>query len=105
MSNKTRKHRKHRGGGDQEKHAISQLKRFVSRAKEDKPFKILQFGYNLGRLQEMIDSKVTGAQKYWWTPVEKLVEEKKWDELLELIEKFREEKVKEVYDDDTVKKD
>jgi len=104
MSNKTRK-RRFRGGGEQEKHSISQLKRFVLRAKEGKPFKILQFGYNLGRLQEMADPKVVGAQKYWWSPVETLVEEKKWDELLDLIEKFRTEKVKEEFDEATVKKD
>lgn len=106
MSNKTQKRRRRqRGGDDQLQHAISQLKRFVSRAKEGKPFKILQFGYNLGRLQEMVEPKVVGAQKYWWSPVETLVEEKKWDELLELIEKFRNEKVKEEYDVPTVNKD
>ena len=105
MPNKTQKRKRHRGGGEQEKHSLSQLKRFVMRAKEDKPFKILQFGYNLGRLQEMVDPKISGAQKYWWSPVEKLVEEKKWDELLELIEKFRTEKVNEEYDGPTVNKD
>ena len=85
-------------------HSISQLKRFTLRAKEGQPFKELQFGYNLGRLQEMMDSQVSGAQKYWWSPVEALVESKSWDELLDLIEKFRVERVKVDYDEATVNK-
>jgi hypothetical protein len=93
-----------KGGNAQMQHSISQLKRFVLRAKEGKPFRDLQFGYNLGRLQEMMDPQVKGAQKYWWSPLEILAEEHRWDELLELIEKFRVERVKVDYDEDTVNK-
>jgi len=101
--NRTRR-RKMKGGNAQMQHSISQLKRFVLRAKEGKPFRDLQFGYNLGRLQEMMDPQVKGAQKYWWSPLEILAEEHRWDELLELIEKFRVERVKVDYDEDTVNK-
>ena len=103
MSNKTRK-RRFRGGGEQEKHSISQLKRFVLRAKEGKPFKILQFGYNLGRLQEMIDGGKPGMNEYWWKPLEPLVEKSDWESLSKLVDKFREEKVKKDYDMPTVNK-
>lgn len=101
---KTQRRRRHRGGDDQIVHAISQLKRFTLRAKDGQPFKELQFGYNLGRLQEMIDGGNQGMNKYWWSPLEPLVKEKKWDELLTLIEKFRVEKVKKDYDEATVNK-
>lgn len=106
MANKTRKHRrKQKGGEDQLQHAISQLKRFASRASEGKPFKTLQFGYNLGRLQEMIDGGKERMNEYWWKPIEPLVLEEKWDELIKVIDRFREEKVQKDYDDATVKKD
>lgn len=104
MPRKTRRQRKQRGGDEQTQHAISQLKRFALRAQEGKPFKELQFGYNLGRLQEMIDGGKKGMNEYWWTPLEPLVKEKKWDELLILIEKFRNEKVGKDYDEATVNK-
>lgn len=100
----TRRRRLKRGGSPQLQHAISQLKRFTLRAKEGQPFKELQFGYNLGRLQEMMDSQVSGAQKYWWSPVEELVSQKNWDGLLVLIEKFRVERIKVDYDEATVNK-
>ena len=45
-----RQKRKQRGGNNHIQHAVTQLKRFAERAKEGKPFKYLQFGYNLGRL-------------------------------------------------------
>lgn len=106
MVNKTRKHRrKQRGGEDQEQHAISQLKRFALRASEGKPFKTLQFGYNLGRLQEMIDGGKERMNEYWWKPVEPLIEKADWPELLKVVDRFREEKVKKDYDEKTVNKD
>ena len=100
----TKRRRLRRGGSPQVQHSISQLKRFTLRAKEGQPFKELQFGYNLGRLQEMMDSQVSGAQKYWWSPVEELVNAKNWDGLLDLIEKFRVERANVDYDEATVNK-
>jgi hypothetical protein len=106
MRNKTYKRKKYqKGGDDQLQHAISQLKRFASRAKEGKPFKTLQFGYNLGRLQEMIDGGKERMNEYWWKPVEPLIEKEKWEELIKVIDRFREEKVKQEYHTETVNKD
>jgi len=102
--NGTKRRKLRKGGNSQMQHSISQLKRFTLRAKEGKPFRELQFGYNLGRLQEIMDSQVSGAQKYWWSPVEVLVEGKNWDGLLELIEKFRVDRVNLEYDESTVNK-
>jgi hypothetical protein len=106
MANKTRKHRRRqKGGDDQVQHAVSQLKRFALRAKEGKAFKSLQFGYNLGRLQEMIDGGKERMNEYWWKPIEPLVLEERWDDLLKAIDRFREEKVDKDYDEATLKKD
>lgn len=53
----------------------------------------------------MIDGGKKGMNAYWWTPLEPLVKEKKWTELLTLIEKFRIEKLNgEKYDEATVNK-
>jgi hypothetical protein len=104
---KSRRRTRRQRGGNKDiamQHSISQLKRFVLRAKEGSEFKSLQFGYNLGRLQEMVDPLVSGAQKYWWSPVEALVIGKNWDELLALIEKMRTEKLHVEYDVATVDK-
>jgi hypothetical protein len=93
-----------KGGDDQIQHSVSQLKRFAERAKEGKPFKSVQFGYNLGRLQEMIDGGKVGMNVYWWKPIEPLIEDKKWEELSKKIDEFREKTGKE-YDEATVQKD
>lgn len=105
MRNKTQRRKKQRGGNQQIQHAISQLKRFALRASEGKPFKSLQFGYNLGRLQEMIDGGKEKMNEYYWKPIEPLVEKGEWDKLIKVIDQFMEEKVKGTYDEETVKKD
>jgi hypothetical protein len=69
----------------QKEHSLSQLLRFVSEAEKGNVFNALQFGYNLGRLQEMVEPNIKGAQKRWWSPVEPLVHEQKWQELTRLI--------------------
>ena len=104
MTRRTRRKRIQRGGDDQIQHCISQLKRFAERAKEGKAFKSLQFGYNLGRLQEMVDGGKPNMNEYWWKPVEPLVNEQKWEELSKKIDEFR-EKVEKQYDEATVKKE
>lgn len=93
-----------KGGDDQIQHCVSQLKRFADRAKEGKPFRTLQFGYNLGRLQEMIDGGKSNMNIYWWKPIEPLIEEQKWEELSKKVDEFREKTGKE-YDEATIKKD
>lgn len=93
-----------KGGDDQVQHAVSQLKRFAERAKEGKPFKSVQFGYNLGRLQEMVDGGKPNMNVIYWKPIEPLIEDKKWEELSEKIDKLR-ERVEREYDEPTIKKD
>ena len=95
--------RRQRGGNKHVQHAVSQLKRFAERAKEGKPFKYLQFGYNLGRLQEMVDPG-EGKHVTWWKPVEPLVEESKWSELSDKIDELL-TKTGVSYDDELIKKD
>ena len=69
----------------QKEHALSQLYRFASDASKGKSFNSLQFGYNLGRLQEMVEPDVVGAQKRWWSPIEPLVQNHNWLELMHFI--------------------
>ena len=86
MSRKTRKtRRRQRGGAGQKEHSLSQLWRYASDASSGKPFNSLQFGYNLGRLQEMVEPGVEGAQRRWWVPTEPLVNSSEWEELKNLI--------------------
>jgi len=80
-----RRKRVQKGGNKQKSHSLSQLWRFAFEASDGKPFYSLQFGYNLGRLQEMCQSGVAGAQQNWWTPVEPLVLGKDWEGLKNLI--------------------
>lgn len=86
MPRKTRKTRRRQcGGGGQKEHSLSQLWRYASEASSGKPFNYLQFGYNLGRLQEMVEPGVEGAQMRWWVPTEPLVKSSNWEELKNLI--------------------
>jgi hypothetical protein len=98
-----RQKRKQRGGNKHIQHAVTQLKRFAERAKEGKPFKYLQFGYNLGRLQEMADPG-EGKHEYWWKPVEPLVEAKDWVGLSTKIDEFL-IKTGVTYDEELLKKE
>lgn len=108
-SRNTRKNRRciRKGGGnanEQIQHALSQLKRFAERAREGKPFKTLQFGYNLGRLQEMVDGGKPGMHSVWWKPVEPLVESQNWEGLSHQIDLFQ-VKVGIDYDEATLRKE
>jgi len=68
-------------------HCITQLMRFTLCVGEGKPFRTLQFGYNLGRLQELCKS--IGTYKSWWPPIEKAITAQRWDLLAEHIESIR----------------
>ena len=68
-------------------HCISQLKRFSECFKTDPANRILQFGYNLGRLQELVGD--TTHPEIWWKPIEKAIEEKNWNDLDAYIEDLR----------------
>ncbi len=68
-------------------HCISQLKRFSECFKTNPTQRILQFGYNLGRLQELVGD--TTHPEIWWKPIEKAIEDKNWKDLEEYIEELR----------------
>jgi hypothetical protein len=68
-------------------HCITQLMRFTLCVAEGKPFRTLQFGYNLGRLQELCKS--IGTYKSWWPPIEKAITKERWDLLAEHVESIR----------------
>ena len=72
---------------DQIQHCITQLMRFTLCVAEGKPFRTLQFGYNLGRLQEICKS--IGTYKSWWPPIEKAISKERWDLLAEHVESIR----------------
>jgi hypothetical protein len=57
-------------------HCLHQLLRFANLALKGHPFRALQFGYNLGRLQEILES--IGGHEFWWKPFEKQIEDKNW---------------------------
>ncbi len=60
-------------------HTISQLHRFIQCFKKGDESRVLQFGFNLGRLVELCQETINPS--IWWKPIEKLYNEKKWNEL------------------------
>ncbi len=68
-------------------HCLSQLKRFGDCFAKGETTRMLQFGYNLGRLQELVGD--TTHPEIWWKPIEKAIEEKNWKDLDEYIEELR----------------
>ena len=59
-------------------HCLSQLKRFAGYFKQNDFSRILQFGYNLGRLQEISDNP---DHTIFWQPVERLFLAQDWNGL------------------------
>jgi Cu-Zn family superoxide dismutase len=81
-------------------HCISQLKRFTNCFKEGDMKRLLQFGYNLGRLQELCGE--TAYPEIWWKPFEMMINEKKWEDLHLYLDELR-DSLHIVYDEQTVK--
>lgn len=69
-------------------HCLSQLKRFGDCMARGDSSRTLQFGYNLGRLQELCGE--TAHPELWWKPIEKTIEEKDWAGLDTYLEELRE---------------
>lgn len=69
-------------------HSLSQLKRFAICFKTGDTARMLQFGYNLGRLQEMCGE--TTHPEVWWKPIETAIQEKAWGDLESYIDEIRE---------------
>lgn len=91
-------------------HCVSQLRRFALRASERQGFNALQFGFNAGRLQEML-----GGAADWWPEVSAAVRAARaapaaasapasaWDATLAAVERLR-ERAGVAYDEATVSK-
>jgi hypothetical protein len=65
-------------------HCLSQLRRFSHCFLENDFSRMLQFGYNLGRLQELCGE--TNHPEIWWSPIEKLIAQKEWGKLFKMID-------------------
>jgi hypothetical protein len=68
-------------------HCMSQLKRFADCFAKGDSSRMLQFGYNLGRLQELCGE--TTYPEVWWKPIEQAIEGKKWSDLDAYLEELR----------------
>lgn len=73
-----------KGKHDQIVHCVSQLRRFSHCFFEKDCRRMMQFGYNLGRLQELCGETV--YPEIWWRPIEKLVEKEEWGKLFKMID-------------------
>lgn len=98
-----KKTRKHRGGKlteenksrirksvnkkEQIVHCVSQLKRFGDCMAKGDTTRLLQFGYNLGRLQELVGD--TTHPEIWWKPIETAIVAKDWTALDAYLEELR----------------
>lgn len=60
-------------------HCISQLKRFTKCFQAGDMGRLLQFGYNLGRLQELCGE--TTHPELWWKPFETMIQAKEWEQV------------------------
>jgi hypothetical protein len=80
-------------------HCISQLQRFIICFKKGDMARLLQFGYNLGRLQELCGE--TLHPQVWWKPIETMIKEEKWDDLESYIDELR-DALQISYDEKTV---
>ena len=45
---------------------------------------MVQFGYNLGRLQELCGE--TNYPEIWWSPMEKLIQSEKWGKVYSMVD-------------------
>ena len=72
------------GNTKQIQHCLSQLRRFCTCFQKGDMGRLLQFGYNLGRLQELCGE--TEKHTIWWKPVDKMVAAGSWQELSDYID-------------------
>lgn len=68
-------------------HCVSQLRRFCNCFLKGDTGRLLQFGYNLGRLQELCGE--TEKHVIWWKPVDAAIAGGKWQELSDYIDTMR----------------
>lgn len=67
-------------------HCLHQLIRFAHLAKIGHNFRLAQFGLNLGRAQEILNSY--GGVECWWRAYEKLINAKDYDGIIELTKAY-----------------
>lgn len=82
-------------------HCLSQLKRFLECFKSGDTSRMLQFGYNLGRLQELVGE--TEHPEIWWKPIETSIQTSSWADLESYIEEIR-DTLNVEYDSSTIAK-
>ena len=68
----------------QVQHCVSQLRRFCNCFMKGDMKRLLQFGYNLGRLQELCGE--TEKHLVWWKPIDKAVGAGEWQQLSDYID-------------------
>jgi hypothetical protein len=71
---------------DQIVHCVSQLRRFAKCFVDGDESRVLQFGYNLGRLQELCQDN---HPELWWKPIEGFFEKKAWKKLYDHVDLMR----------------
>lgn len=67
-------------------HCFHQLIRFANLAKKGKNFRAAQFGLNLGRAQEILESN--GGLNCWWKLYEPLIVGKNYDEIIRVTKQY-----------------
>lgn len=77
-----------RSTNDQIVHCVSQLRRFSHCFLENDFSRMFQFGYNLGRLQELCGE--TNYPEIWWSPIETCVNKQQWGKLFKMIDTIAE---------------
>jgi hypothetical protein len=63
-------------------HCLHQLVRFANLAEKHGKWRAVQFGFNLGRVQEILD--VRGGVDYWWRTYEPLCNANDWQGIITL---------------------
>lgn len=67
-------------------HCLSQLVRFARIAKEGKPFREAQFGFNLGRVTELLKS--IGGRPCWWQMFEPLMLQHRYNTIIYIVNEY-----------------
>lgn len=81
----------HRGSSKQTNrehvtHCFHQMIRFANLANKGHPFRSTQFGLNLGRAQEILESY--GSMDCWWRLFEKLINNDDYTGIIEVTTKY-----------------
>lgn len=67
-------------------HCFHQMVRFANLAARGSEFRALQFGLNMGRAQEILESN--GGVNCWWRLYEPLIADKKYDDVVKVTLRY-----------------